>query len=70
MAKIQYLAANGLVVTKAAIRVAATSKPDALMRALDAISADSKRNGYVYSIETYTVKQDAGTNLWYIVTVE
>lgn len=70
MAKIIILESNGLIVTKATIRVAATSKPDALMRALEAIRRDARDTGHVYSIETYTTKQDAGTNLWYIITVE
>lgn len=69
MAKIQFLEFDGFIVTKAAIRVAATSKPDALMKALNAMERDAKETGHVYSIETYTVKQDAGTNLWYVVTV-
>lgn len=70
MAKIWFHEFDGFVITKATIRVAATSKPDALMRALNAMERDAKETGHIYSIETYTIKQDAGTNLWYLVTVE
>lgn len=69
MAKVTIIKSNGLVITNAAIQVAATSKPNALMRALEAMERHTRRTGEIFSVENYTTKQDTGSNIYYTVSV-
>lgn len=57
MAKVNILKGNGFIVTNAVVEVSATSKPNALMRALDAIEEYSTDTGMIFSIEHYTVEK-------------
>ena len=67
MAKVNVIKGNGFIVTNAVVEVSATSKPNALMRALDAIEKYSTKTGMVFSIEFYKVERI--DSIHYMVTV-
>ena len=69
MGKVNIIKGNGFIITNAVIEVAATSKQDALMRALDAMGRHTRETGAIFSIEHYVTKQCAGSKLYYQVSV-